>query len=327
MIDVHSHVVPRELPFGMSGDERWPRVEPGDEFDDVIVCNKLFRRVRRTAWDLDRRLEEISAYGVRTQVLSVMPELFSYWAQADQATEFCDATNRWLATSCANSDGAFLGFGIVPMQDPERAAAMVESVAQLGLLGIEVGSNINGVSIGDHRFLPVWREAERLGLCVFVHAFHPCRIDQFQPEVGPAVTFPLEIGEGVGALIASGVLSLVPRLRVLASHGGGSAALTLSRLAYVWESGGRVREWLPESPWDIARRLFYDCLVFDIDALQFLINRFGENQVVVGSDYPFIELPIGQLLVEGAEVLAPDVLEKISNANARRLLNLPIDHR
>lgn len=326
MIDVHSHVVPRELPFGMTGDDRWPHVELGDGFGDVIVSNKLFRRVRPTAWDLDRRLEEIRLQGVQTQVLSVMPELFSYWAGVDQAVEFCGAANRWLATSCASSEGVFYGFGIVPMQDPDSAAAMIQEVAQLGLLGIEVGSNINGVSIGDSRYLPVWQEAERLGLCVFVHAFHPCRIDQLQPEVGPAVTFPLEIGEGIGALIASGVLSLVPGLRVLASHGGGSAALTLSRLAYVWESGGHVREWLPESPWDIARRLFYDCLVFDIGALRFLISRFGQDQIVVGSDYPFIGLPIGQLLAEGAEVLTPEVVEKIRNANARRLLNLPVDH-
>jgi aminocarboxymuconate-semialdehyde decarboxylase len=66
---------------------------------------------------------------------------------------------------------------MVPMQDPDSAAAELAQIASRGLAGVEIASNILGKSIGDETFLPFLQEAERLGLSVFVHAM-PAPMDR-----------------------------------------------------------------------------------------------------------------------------------------------------
>src|SRR6201990_1276425 len=42
-----------------------------------------------------------------------------------------------------------------------------------------------------------------------------------------------------------------------------------------------------EEPRAIAKKLFYDTLVYDETALRFLIDSYGASQLMIGSDYPF----------------------------------------
>ena len=94
MLDLHSHVVPAGTPFSArlrEGDSRWARLEPGGE---VIVSGRLFRRVRRVAWDLAERREQLTAAGVCGQLLSAMPELFAPWAETPDALSRCPLDGR-----------------------------------------------------------------------------------------------------------------------------------------------------------------------------------------------------------------------------------------
>jgi len=84
----------------------------------------------------------------------------------------------------------------------------------------------------------------------------------------------------------------------------------------------KAKEALKESPAAIARRFFYDQLVFDAAAARLLIERFGLSQIMLGSDYPFVmgdPDPVGAL--ERLE-LDQDAHYAISAGNARRFLGL-----
>src|SRR5581483_2755022 len=294
MIDVHTHVVPAELPFGDFPGDFWPRVHVDGDRGDVYTGATLFRSVTSAAWDPVRRAEEMARHGVERQVLSPMPELFCYWADGASAAAYTSAMNAWLAEQVRGADGRFDAFGIVPMQDPERAARMLADVAALGLRGVEIGSNVGGVPLHDRRYADFFAEAERLDLAVFVHAFHPYGFETING--GPAasgVTFPNEIGFAAAGLVAEGVLHRHPWLRVCASHGAGSLGLTLPRLDRMWEFDPGFRERLPERPSDLARRFFVDLLVFAPAALRYVIEVLGVDRVVVGSDYPFMPDPPG----------------------------------
>ncbi|HEY8217928.1 MAG TPA: amidohydrolase family protein [Acidimicrobiia bacterium] len=320
MIDVHTHVVPPELPFGTFPGDHWPRVEVDGETGQVFVGDAHFRTVRSVSWDLDRRAEDMEGHGVERQVLSPMPELFCYWADGDSASDYCAAMNDWLAARVRGGGGRFDAFGIVPMQEPDRAAAMLADVAAAGLRGVEIGSNIEGVPLHDTRYADVFAEAERLGLVVFVHAFHPHLFEAFSsPPAASGVTFPNEIGLATGGLVAEGVLLRQPNLRVCASHGAGSLGLLLPRLDRMWEFDPGFAERLPERPSQLARRLFVDLLVFAPHALVYVLAVLGHDRVVVGSDYPFMPDRPGAVLEEMA-ALSQDDLERICTRNALALL-------
>jgi aminocarboxymuconate-semialdehyde decarboxylase len=320
VIDVHTHVIPTELPFGSFSGDFWPRVHVEGDRGDVFTGSTLFRSVTSAAWDPQRRAEEMARDGVERQVLSPMPELFCYWADAASAAAYTAEMNAWLAAQVRDGDGAFDGFGIVPMQDPERAAGMLGEVAGLGLRGVEIGSNVAGVPLHDPRFTAFFAEAERLDLAVFVHAFHPHGFDTITG--GPAasgVTFPNEIGYAVAGLVAEGVLHRHPWLRLCASHGAGSLGLTLPRMDRMWEFDPGFRDRMPERPSDLARRIFVDLLVFAPWALRFVLEVLGVDRVVVGSDYPFMPDAPGAVLEHLTDLGAGD-RERITDGNARVLL-------
>jgi aminocarboxymuconate-semialdehyde decarboxylase len=291
-IDVHTHVVPAELPFGLTGrDERWPVLRTGERTGDVLVAGENYRTVDRTAWDLGAREADLATHGVTAQVLSPMPHLFSYWAPLDQAVDYCRGLNAWLADAVHSHPGTFYALGVVPLQDPQAAAAALSEVKALGLQGVELGTNVNGVSIADRSFREVFVEADRLGLSVFLHAFQPPMASAVPGPAASAVCFPLDIALAVSGLIAGGTLQDCPTLRLCASHGGGGLGLALPRLIHTWRNKEKLRKRLPTPPEVIARRLFYDILLFDPGALRYLLDFVGTSQVVVGSDYPFLDVP------------------------------------
>ena len=320
-IDVHTHVVPDGLPFGLGGaDERWPVLRPGAATGDVMVAGQLYRTVARSAWDLDARAAELPGRGSRAQVLSPMPHLFSYWAPVDQALEFSRGLNAWLADAVRARPGVFYALGTVPLQDPQVAAAELAAVRAAGLTGVEIGTNVNGVSIADPRFRDLFVEADRLGLSVFLHAFQPPLAAGVPGPAASAVCFPLDVAFAVAALIANGTLELCPTLRLCVSHGGGGLGLSLPRLIHTWHNKPAMRKRLPTPPEVIARRLFYDILLFDPGALRYLVEVVGPDQIVVGSDYPFLDVAPEWPLTDAG--LAADVVDGIRERNALRFLGL-----
>lgn len=320
-IDVHTHVVPAGLPFGLeAADERWPRLREGDDTGDVLVAGEVYRTVARTAWDLLARRAALSARSSQAQVLSPMPHLFSYWAPVDQALDFSRGLNEWLAAAVRAHPGVFYGLGTVPLQDPAVAAAELARVQAAGLSGVELGTSVNGVSIADPRFREVFEEADRLGLSVFLHAFQPLMAAAVPGPAASAVCFPLDIALAVAGLIANGTLERCPTLRLCASHGGGGFGLTLPRLVHTWHSKAAMRKRLPTPPEEVARRLYYDILVFDAAALRYLTDVVGPSQIVVGSDYPFLDVEPEWPLTDAG--LDADVVALIREKNALAFLGL-----
>ncbi|HEX3786484.1 MAG TPA: amidohydrolase family protein [Pseudonocardiaceae bacterium] len=315
MLDLHTHVVPAPTPFLAelaAADPRWARLERRPDTGDVLVAGKVFRTVGRVAWDLDHRRETALAAGGTGQLLSAMPELLAPWAPRDQGSGYARAFNDWLATELPRHGGFFTGLGLVPLADPDAAAAMLGEIAGSGLLGVELPAD---PPIGPLH-TPAWSgfldEAERLGLLVFVHAVGgPAASHYAHPMAANGVLFPISIGAAIGGLIATGALAARPGLRVLASHGGGSLVTELPRIDFLREITPELRELMPESAVDSARRLWYDPLLFDAGLLAQLATIVGTDRIVLGTDYPFMSVDPVAVLDD------PDLPEGLADAVRR----------
>jgi len=336
IIDLHAHIVPEQFPT--STIDRWPsmdHIEPGRA--NVMISGKNFRTVRDVCWHHVKRAEEMKREGADAQVISPMPELLSYWFSPHDALDMARYTNEQIANMCQAGPDRFYGLGMVPLQDPDLAAKELAPMKQAGLLGVELGSNILGKSLGEERFLAFFQEAEKQGMAVFVHALHPTFTDRFPANERTinAIGFPIDTALTIGSMITSGLLDHCPNLRLAFSHGGGTFPAYLPRLENSWSGRWNgdppgpaegptavMRQMLPKSPTEYARRLYYDSLVFDRRAIRYLIDMVGVTQVTVGTDFPFVprEQPVGKSL---REVLSDDHdWELVSHKNCLRFLGL-----
>jgi len=296
IIDVHTHFVPESLPAmaGRPGGDRWPVTKcvcGQANHKHVMISGEKFRTITDQCWSPKRRIKDMDYENVGIQVLSPMPELLSYWFNAEDTLEFSRQINFQLSEFIKASPERFWGLGMVPLQDPEMAAKEIKRLKyDFGLLGVEVGTNINGRSIGDPFFDPFFAEVEAEGISVFIHALHPLGNDRI---VGPnflsaLIGFPTENALAVSSLITGGVLEKFPNLKIFVSHGGGTISTMLPRLNNGWEMMEDFKKICPQPPSEYAKKIFYDTLVYDVQTLNYLIDLVGPSQLMIGSDYPFV---------------------------------------
>ena len=123
-------------------------------------------------------------------------------------------------------------------------------------------------------------------------------------------------------MITGGMAARHPNLRIAFSHGGGVMSILLPRLVHAWNMFPKVKESLSESPELAARRFYYDELVFSPRAIRFLVDTYGESQICVGTDYPFALGDSKPLQTLKNTDLENNVLQLITEGNAKRFLGL-----
>jgi aminocarboxymuconate-semialdehyde decarboxylase len=329
LIDAHAHLLPRDYP--PDAPECFPRMEPVDgDTARTLVFGPMRFRARDVFFDAERRVAAMAASGVDAEVVSPMPPLLRYDLPAADGLALARHVNEFTAGLCSADPARLIGLGMVPLQDPDAAAAELATVAELGLPGVEIASNVLGMPIGDERFLPFFAEAERLSLAVFVHAM-PSVSSALPAAARGTYAVGVEGAMAAASLITGGTAAKCPALRISFSHGAGGLAMMLPRAQYFWGGSWNEEPPVPEraimpddgpSPMEYARRFWYDSLVFDRRAIRYLVDLLGSDRLLIGSDFPAMprEEPAGRTL--RSLDLPPDVLEDITWHNAFRWLGI-----
>ena len=327
IIDVHTHIVPEHFPSvgNRAAGDQWPHMdhtEPGQA--NVMIAGRNYRTVLSRCWDVSRRIAEMPDEGIDRQVLSPMPELLAYQLPPEDGQDLARYVNEVIARMMDQAPDRFYGLGTVPLQDVETATGELSRVKGLGLQGVELMTNVNGENLGDPKFRPFFKEAEALGMAVFVHAQRPSFKDRF---VGPAflentIGFPIENALAIASFITGKVMEDCPNLRLCFSHGGGVFAQLLPRMENAWNKQASMKELLPKAPSAYARQFFYDDVFFNLTTLRYLLDMVGTSRVLIGSDYPFMfrdPKPEEEFEALG---LTPEEREAIGSGNCLRFLGI-----
>lgn len=264
--------------------------------------------------------------GVTVQVLSTVPVMFSYDAPPADGLEVARFLNDDLAAVVGANPDRFVGLGTLPMQAPGLAVAELRRcVEELGLAGVQIGSQVNGWELSEPALFPVFEEAARLGCAVFIHPWGMPQVGGTKYWLPWLASMPAATSAALCHLIFGGVLERLPALRVVAAHGGGSFCGTFARI----EHGHRVRPDLcardnSRPPRDYLGRFWLDSLVHDADALKAIVKLVGRDRVVLGSDYPFPlgEHEPGKLVTDPATGLDTEAQELILWRNSLELFGL-----
>jgi aminocarboxymuconate-semialdehyde decarboxylase len=304
----------------------WPSMAPAHACHrHVIIQGSVYRTVSERAWSASRRIEDMDPMGLAVQAISPMPELLSYWMEPNAASQLLRYMNEQIANMAALSGGRLVGMGAVPLQDLDLALAELDHVAdKLGFKAIEVGSNVNGKAIGSPEFAPFFAACAHKGVAVFVHALKPAGADRLvgPDKLLPALAYPTDVGLAAASVLTSNLIGRHPDLKMAFSHGGGTLASLLPRLEQARHVFPALRDAMPDSPSDQARRLFYDTLVFDAPTLEHLVDRFGASQLMIGTDYPFAFHDARPVDSIAAAIVDADVRAQLVTHNASRFLGL-----
>ena len=326
-IDVHCHIVPADFPAMPPScvSDKWPSMQHRENTQAMIMSGKNeFRLVDSRCWDMDRRIGDMDAEGTLLQVVSPMPELLSYWIDAPHSLGLSRHINGVISDMVTKHPTRFGGLGMVPLQDPELAAKEVSTLrSTYNLSGIEIGSNILGKSPADPSFDVFYAEAEKNDLAVFVHALHPIGTNRLVgPEQSEAyICHPSDVGFAAASCITGRLLEKFPKLRIGFSHGGGTLGAFLPRLQSGWSKLAPLSKGFA-SPTETARKFYYDNLAFDARLLRYLMDTFGETQIFVGSDYPFMAGQKDSAKTFDPLGLSQAQLDRVLYQNAARFLNL-----
>lgn len=329
VIDIHSHFIPARFPERPpSLDEAaWPRLVPTPDGATMFVGETRFRDFGSYYWDVKGRIATLDANGVAVQVISPLPELFSYWLHPVAGAILTDAMNREAAAMVDAADGRLRAFGILALQDVNKAVSQVAEIAALGLVGVFAGSHVNGVSIASEQFHPVLAELERHGLPLFIHGLKPVGLERIEGPwlMGAVLGIPYEGTMALGGFMATDVFARFPDQEIVFAHGGGMIASVIDRMDLVWEKfPDAMQGRLKVRPSEYARRFHYDTVVFAPESVRYLAERFGSECIVAGTDGP---TEIGQTDLAGfiAATGLPEVdRSAILGGNAARLLGITI---
>jgi len=289
VVDVHAHFMSADLVdlVATFDDPRWPRLEAGIDAGTIMTGDKTFRPVKPPCWDVAHRIQDLDEHGVDQQVLSPIPVTLTYWARPDEAAAYARLQNDALAQAVAEGSGRFLALGGVPLQDVDLAIEeMMRAKNELGLSGLEIGTLVDGLELDDPSLLPFFEAAAQERVPIFIH-----------PTEGATVTrrsgLPYDFGTGMhtdtslaaSALVFGGVLDKCSDLRVGLAHGCGAFPWSYPRMRYM--AGGLLGQDSAALD-DAVASMWVDSLVFDPAHVPLLVERFGANHIMLGSDDPFL---------------------------------------
>ncbi len=329
-VDIHNHVeVPKVIELMADATKERARSQPGFPY----FRNELTREVTRRQREQNRhrlsdpatRIADMDAMGIDIQALTVTPAQTYYWAEAGLARDAARLINDRLAEIVAGHPERFTAMGTVPLQNTELAIAEMERcVEEMDMRGLQLATNVDGEELSHQRLEPFFARAEELGMFLFLH---PVGFNQggrlIDHHFGNLIGNPLDTTVCIMHLIFDGTLARHPGLKICVAHGGGFIGAYPARMDHGYYAREDCRLHISEPPTTYLRRLYFDTMVFGDDQLKYLIDKYGSEHILLGTDYcaDMGETdPMG--LVEAIETLSAEDRDAICGLNAAKLLRI-----
>ena len=328
-IDIHAHIViPQAAALAQPHIDiaRIPLAHFADAATKEINAQQE-SDIRDVMTTLDRRLSDLDRMGIDIQVVAPAPNQCYYSIDPGIAEQAHRIANDGVAEFCSRRPDRFVGLGVVTLQEPDIAAQELDYlIGTLKLKGVEILTTVDGQELSDPKFRTFFARAEQLGAFVMMHPngfTHGERLTHFY--FNNVLGNPLDTTLALHNLIFSGTLARFPELKLMAVHGGGYLPSYSGRIDHAWGARLDSRDDLPLPPTTYLRQVYLDTVVFTYHQLAYLIEVFGPDRIVMGTDYPFDMAeynPIGH--VAGVRGMNERILAQIAGGNAARVLGLTL---
>lgn len=333
-VDIHCHYLNTDVAASVA------HLNPAQHEPSVQFANALTREVNvkqikdRMAKlsSIEQRLKDMDRMGIDIQAISPAPNQTYYWTDPGQGAELARKVNERIAEIVAKWPERFVGLGTVPLQDAGLAVSeLAFCMKRLGLRGVEINPSVNGLDLTDKKLdlEKFFAEAEKLGAVLFMHPIGFTNgerlVDHYFNNV---IGNPLETTVAASHLIFDGVMERHPKLKVVLPHAGGYLAHYWARMDHAYKARPDCRTAIKRKPSKSLEKFYFDTITFDGAMLRHLIERFGADHVLLGTDYPYdmgVDDPIGFL--ETVPRLTSSERRLVQGQNAARLLGIQYNKR
>jgi aminocarboxymuconate-semialdehyde decarboxylase len=295
-IDIHAHYVPPIIidklliegpSMGIDVVESAPQCHCL-HFHYGLKCRPFFSRLLESP---QARMDAMQAQGINKQVLSGWVDVFGHGLADANGKKWHEMLNNAMGDFCAQNPNAFSFLASAHMPNAGLAARELErAIKEQGALGGVVACNVEGVNLGEMDLEEYWACASELGVPIFLHP------TQAQPTprskafaLNQVVQYTFDTTLSVGSLIWSGVLDRHPNLKIILSHGGGALPYLIGRFDFMHAKGHHEQNGIKakKSPWSYLSEMYFDTILHDKEALQYLKQKVGVSQIVLGTDDAF----------------------------------------
>lgn len=327
-VDVHSHL---SVPAGEALAKPYfrPELEPRRLYssEESLRYNREVRHAPEQAARFEEpeaRLEDMDEQGIDVQVLAVPPTEYFYWLDEEPAIRACRLQHECLAEVVARHPERFVAVANLPMDHPKVAVEVMEEAKRdFGFNGFEISADVNGGDLDDRRFDPVWAKAVELEMTVILHPqgfTHGQRMTDYY--LVNVICMPLASTLAVTRMILGGVWARHPDLQMVVVHGGGYLPYYFGRTDHAYAVRPELRRHIDRRPSDYLHQLHFDTTVFEPRMIEYLVDEFGADRVLLGTDYPFDMGTTDPLALLARARLDEPSRELILGGNAARLLGI-----
>jgi predicted TIM-barrel fold metal-dependent hydrolase len=301
-IDVHSHTVP---PF----------------YTKVMEKEILATGHPLPTWTPALHIETMDKNGIATSMLSPMTRVVqdSLSDKSARARKLARQNNDYSQQLVRDYPGRFGHFAALPLPDTDGSLREIEyAYDTLKADGIGLWTSYADKWPGDPVFAPVYEELNRRKAIIFIHSAPPICCRSLQPGViDSVVEYDFDIARAVVSYMKNDSFRRYPNIRFIFPHSGG----TLPVLA------NRVTETLPEKRsekettemMEEVKQLYFDVAHATYPApLSALTKVVPTSQILFGSDYPIVPLPVSEGPLDHFG-FSPSDLQAINRGNAERL--------
>lgn len=271
-------------------------------------------------WTVARSLESMDEAGIATALLSMTQQgnvLYDATEKGRTAVRVC---NDFGATLVQDYPRRFGLFASIPFPDVEGSLKEIEyAYDTLKCDGIGVYTNDNqGRWPGDPHLEPIWQELNRRKAVVYMHPWVPACCNALDYGATPLmVEVDFETTRAVTSLIAKGVLSRCPDVKVITAHAGGTLPVLAGRMQDRWPADSA--KYIPNGLAAELKKIYYDVAhaTFQMP-MAALLKLVPPTQLVFGTDYfpEAVDTTVNEIPALG---LSRDVLDMIERGNAERL--------
>jgi predicted TIM-barrel fold metal-dependent hydrolase len=277
------------------------------------------------AWgDVDAQVAMMDDCGIDKAVLSY-PTTDAH-LKLGSISEVAYAFNDNVAKILKRFPGRFIGAAVLPIDNAsDMRDEFMRATEELGFQAISLASSYNGRYLDDKLFIPVFAEAQKKDIPVFVHSqiVNPIGSALVQdPLLTPVIEYVFDTTMCIGKLLMADVFREYPGVKFVFAYFGGVICHLPSRFdaTYQMLRGMDFVKDLHANPSEYLKNIYVDTSG-DTSAANFqaALSLVGAKRILWGSDWPAKKDPAASLRAVGALSLTQKEKDGILGENVQSL--------